>query len=143
MKKVAINKCFGGFDLSNEAIKMLVELKYNKPLYVYKQIEYEYENGIDKYVKTDINEKSLCLSFVTKDYGDTAENIADEDFVYKHNLHENREDKDLIYVIETLGDRASGQFGNLKVVEIPDDVKYEIDDYDGIESIHEIHRVWK
>jgi len=28
------------------------------------------------------------------------------------------------------------------VVDIPDDIEYEIDDYDGIESVHEAHRSW-
>lgn len=30
-----------------------------------------------------------------------------------------------------------------KVVEIPDDVRWKITDYDGIEQIEEIHRVWR
>ena len=30
----------------------------------------------------------------------------------------------------------------LKIVEIPDDVEWFIDDYDGIETIHERHRTW-
>jgi hypothetical protein len=33
--------------------------------------------------------------------------------------------------------------GALKVVSIPDDVEWVMDDYDGIESIHEKHRVWR
>ena len=30
----------------------------------------------------------------------------------------------------------------LKIVEIPDGVEWEIDDYDGVETIHEVHRTW-
>ena len=31
---------------------------------------------------------------------------------------------------------------NDKIIEIPDDIEWEIDNYDGIESIHEKHRSW-
>ena len=43
---------------------------------------------------------------------------------------------------ETLGEKANTRFSDLKIVEIPDGVDYEIDEYDGIESIHEKHRSW-
>lgn len=48
----------------------------------------------------------------------------------------------LIKAVEALGKEASGDCSNLKVIEIPDDVDYEIDEYDGIESVHEKHRSW-
>jgi len=53
-----------------------------------------------------------------------------------------RTSKYLVAAVEKLGNKASGKLANLKVVEIPDDVEYEIDDYDGSESIHEKHRIW-
>lgn len=54
----------------------------------------------------------------------------------------NRDDPFLIQTVEELGDAADGIHAELKIVEIPDDVKWEIHDYDGIETIHEVHRVW-
>jgi hypothetical protein len=54
----------------------------------------------------------------------------------------NRTDPDLISAVETLKDEANGRFAKLKVVEIPDGVEWEIDDYDGVETIHEKHRSW-
>jgi len=48
----------------------------------------------------------------------------------------------LIQTIETLGDDASGSLSSLKVVEIPDDVKWQIQEYDGIEWVAEQHRTW-
>ena len=48
----------------------------------------------------------------------------------------------LVEVIERLGSTGSGMFGSLKVVEIPDDVEWEIENYDGIETIREKHRIW-
>ena len=61
---------------------------------------------------------------------------------YKYSNDDLRTDPKLIECIETLGYQASGRFADLKVVEIPDDVEWEIDNYDGIETIHEVHRVW-
>jgi len=53
-----------------------------------------------------------------------------------------RTDPDLIAAVEALGDGANGQCAELKVVDIPDGIQYEIDDYDGIETIHEVHKSW-
>lgn len=61
---------------------------------------------------------------------------------FKYNDDKSRTDEKLIECIETLGDKANGQYSQLEVVEIPDDVDWEIDDYDGIETIHEKHRSW-
>lgn len=46
-----------------------------------------------------------------------------------------RADEDLIKVIEELGDEANTSFSNLTVVEIPDISFWEIDDYDGWETL--------
>jgi hypothetical protein len=48
----------------------------------------------------------------------------------------------LIQVVEELGEKASGRFADLKVVEIPDDVEWQIDEYDGLEWVSERHRTW-
>ena len=49
-----------------------------------------------------------------------------------------RNDSVLAEVVETLGDKASGIYSKLKVVEIPDDVTdWRIEEYDGWEHIAE------
>ena len=53
-----------------------------------------------------------------------------------------RNDQYLVRVVEEMGDEANGRFSELKVVDIPDDVEWQIDEYDGLESVHEVHRVW-
>lgn len=53
-----------------------------------------------------------------------------------------RNDADLVKVVEVLGDDVNDLTSKLEVVEIPDDVKYQIEEYDGYESIHEKHRRW-
>ncbi len=55
-----------------------------------------------------------------------------------------REDPVLIEAIKSLGtERASGRFAKLKIVRIPEDVKYTIEEYDGAEWIAEVHRTWE
>ena len=53
-----------------------------------------------------------------------------------------RKHNSLVVLVEEMGEAANGGFTKLKVVEIPDDVEYNIYDYDGMETIHEKHRSW-
>lgn len=53
-----------------------------------------------------------------------------------------RTDPDLVRVVEELGDEASGLYAGLSVVEIPDDVDWMIEEYDGQEWVAEKHRTW-
>jgi len=53
-----------------------------------------------------------------------------------------RSDSDLVAVIESLGEKANGFAASLKVVEIPEDVDWYIEEYDGNEWVAEKHRTW-
>jgi hypothetical protein len=53
-----------------------------------------------------------------------------------------RDDENLIAVVEKFEDRAWGKFAELSIVEIPDGVEWQIDEYDGIEWVAEKHRTW-
>lgn len=53
-----------------------------------------------------------------------------------------RDDYDLVTVVEGLGDKANGSHAKLKVVEIPADVEWDIGEYDGVEHVYEVHRTW-
>lgn len=67
--------------------------------------------------------------------------MIENNYFYYGNIE--RTDEDLVKVVETLGsEKASGRLSQLQVVEIPDDVVWELDEYDGIETVHEIHRSW-
>lgn len=66
-----------------------------------------------------------------------------DDFGYAYHDHYARTDAKLVECVETLGHGANGRYAELKVVEIPDDVEWEISYYDGLESVHEVHRVWE
>lgn len=49
-----------------------------------------------------------------------------------------RSDSDLIKVVEELGLDANDYLSKLKIVEIPDNIKWTIDEYDGLESIRQV-----
>lgn len=140
--KIAINKCYGGFDLSHKAIEMIMKRK-GLGCYKYKQTKYKFSDGVAEYTRLDDDdyESSLFIHYSTTDLGKKIEEIPNENYWYYGDLE--RTDEELISVIEELGEESSGSLGSVKVVEIPDDVDWEIEDYDGIESIHEKHRVWQ
>lgn len=55
---------------------------------------------------------------------------------------DDRSNPNLVKCVEELGSAAASTYASLKVIEIPDDVNWKIESYDGLESIHEVHRSW-
>jgi len=53
-----------------------------------------------------------------------------------------RDDPYLVKIVKELGMGANGAHSNLKLVEIPGDVKWHIGEYDGAEWVAEDHRTW-
>jgi len=50
---------------------------------------------------------------------------------------------DLIAAIEAVGvEKASGKLSLVVIVDIPDGMSWVIDDYDGMETVHERNRSW-
>jgi hypothetical protein len=88
--KIVINRCYGGFGLSDVALT-----------------RYKNESGND---------------------------------VSYWNIPRN--DAILVNIVEELGEDSWGGCAELKVVEIPDGIEWEIDEYDGIEWVAEAHRKW-
>lgn len=70
--------------------------------------------------------------------------LQNEDFgIESDNYLEWRTDPKLIAAIEKIGeDKASGELAKIRVLDIPDGIEWEIECYDGIESVHETHRSW-
>ena len=54
-----------------------------------------------------------------------------------------RDDPALVQVVKELGERSFGGHASLSVVEIPDDVEWQIEEYDGNEWVAEKHRTWR
>ncbi len=114
--KVVINSSYGTFALSVEAHTLYAKLKGYKLII----------DGDDHFCTFYKNEES-------------EENIIDD---WKFD----RSDPYLVQVVETLGEKSGhGKNCKLKVVEIPDDIKWYIDNRDqcGGEFIAEEHRTWK
>jgi hypothetical protein len=64
-------------------------------------------------------------------------------FAFKEPEPEIRTDPKLIECVKTLGSKkASGRCAQLKVVRVPDNIEWYIDNYDGLETVEEVHRTW-
>ena len=90
--KIVINICYGGFGLSEAALKRYAEIK-----------------GI-------------------------------KGEVYEYDIARNA--PALIQVLEELEELSQGKHAALKIVQIPDDVVWTINNYDGHEWVAEVHRTW-
>lgn len=144
--KVVINKCFGGYGLS---VKAILEIGKRKGLTFYPYIK-DYGKGKDVYVKCDENcRETYFVEFATEDNGPQ---VMIDDMKGKYDFGYpcfddyygdwSRTDPDVVAVVEELGERADGSFSSLAVVDIPDGVRFTIDEYDGMETIEEVHRSW-
>lgn len=116
--KVVINSCFGGFGLSDAAFEELL----NRKGVAWEKIINSYGSGYDYYEAGHLEEDEHYLSY--------------------RQFTENRADSDLVAVVEQMGKYINTPYSELKIVEIPDDVKWFIHEYDGLEHIAEVHRTW-
>jgi hypothetical protein len=140
--KVVKNICYGGFSLSQEAEKEYLKLK-GKEAFFYKQTKYKHIDEVNEYTRIDdLKDNYLFVSCLTVDLGETTDSLqyGDEEYFISSKIPRN--DPDLITVIEKLGEKANGSCAELSIIEIPDDIEWEIDEYDGLETIREKHRSW-
>jgi hypothetical protein len=116
--KIVINACHGGFGLSDAAFEKFLDRK---------GIAWEKQHRGD---------------YDWHEYYHAGHLGEDEHFLYSREMTEDRSDPDLVAVVEEMGKLAHGEYSVLKVVEIPDGVKWHISEYDGFEHIAEDHRTW-
>ena len=144
-KKVVINGCYGGFSLSHAAMMRYAELKGIK-LYGYVPKRDRHGNhDLDNYIPFEGNEEErfLCIHYTTKKLEEGTSKELNDHYFEGGNRDADRDDPDLVKVVEELGEKANGSCASLKIVEIPEDVKFVIEEYDGIEWVSEEHRTWQ
>ena len=131
--KVVINRCFGGFGLSRDALLRLARTPCE---HVVRHVPREYFGGKDGWEKefAEYQSRSPDSMFALVMDGDRI--LTDE------HRYGDRNCSHLVFVVEAMGDAANGQCAELEVVSIPDGVEFGIEEYDGVESIHENHRRW-
>ena len=122
MTKVVINTCYGGFGLSNEAFEELLNRK---------GIEFEKAP-----CKTEFRGKE-------NDYWHKGRVGEDDGYLWYYQFAEDRADPDLVAIVEKFGHNANSWASDLKIVEIPDDVDWYVEEYDGSEWVAEEHRTWR
>lgn len=121
MPKIVVNGCYGGFGLSEAAIIRYGEIKGINLV----KITSTYGEGDDTW---------------TSDHY-AVDGIDDGDhYFYCGDLA--RDDPVLVQVVEELGEDANDWAASLRIADVPDGVKWYIDDYDGIETVREEHRTW-
>ena len=131
--KVVINAEHGGFGLSDEAIERYVELS-NFNLYRHFDTEWKtisyYTVPYDEYEKVHKQDKR------------TGNYYASNALCWSYRDIE-RNDPLLVQVVEELGEKVNSRYSLLSIVDIPDDIEWTIDEYDGSEWVAEKHRTWR
>ena len=136
--KIVINTCYGGYNLSHEAMLQYCKLKNI-------EVWPELDSGFWVYwivspetrMPVGTHEEFYALPL--------AERVAYNNLYCAQSICRSdiaRNDPVLAQVVEQLGKAANGDCSNLKVVEVPDDVAWYISEYSGKERVAETHRVW-
>jgi len=118
MVKIVYNACYGGFSLSDEAIKLYAELKGIPMIFV---VDEKFTSFTHTYMMSE------------EDYDKASEEERSNFYFSGRDIPRN--DPHLAQVVEILGDRANGRCAELCITEFPKGTLYRIDDYDGCESV--------
>jgi len=170
--EVVINACYGGFSISPKAVKRYLELQDKKGYffssgYYANGKEYKYKPvDIDQLDSDRMGWVSCYTVPNPEEVSEGAPHKRREDYMVDGELDRESYEKDcdeynkkvdgihfdeygierndslLIQVIEELGEDADGAHAQLKIIDIPDDVEWHIEEYDGFEHIAENHRTW-
>lgn len=119
MAKIVINTCYGGFGLSDAAYKRLIEL--GVPC-------------VDQDGPHDSDARQICKCKPNP--------LSNNEYWGSYFVYGHRDDPALVQVVEEMGKASFGFCAKLLVVEIPDGIEWEIDEYDGSERVAEKHRTW-
>ncbi len=113
--ELVINRCYGGFSISRKAAEFMAERGSERA-----KKELEKSTGTPKRSK----------HWYGYGYVEGMEGGYD------------RADPLLVEAVRTLGREADGEHAKLGIVNIPDGMDWEIEEYDGIEHVSEAHDRW-
>jgi len=111
MTKIVYNGCFGGFGLSESAVRRYLEIK---------GIPFTEE-------KSEFSFRGVRFRIGTSVMGDA-------EYFYDFEIAD-RTDPILVQVVEELGDEASGDCAELCIRELEPGTKYRLQEYDGSEWV--------
>lgn len=136
--EVVINGCFGGFGLSEAGVRAYWKRK-GKQVHAYGR-----RPGTSYFdePKPDAFRLPEGEYFMPRDHPEFERY---NKWYSDHTLYDRdipRDDSDLVAVVKELGDAANDEYAKLRIVEIPDGVKWRIEEYDGNEHVAEEHRTW-
>lgn len=114
---IVINTCHGGFSLSKEAVLAYLEKA---------GIAYTLEPQRDRDTQNRLGSRII---------------VDDKEFYDRYDIP--RDDPALVNVVRQLGSKSWGEYAKLKIVKVPRDVDWYIEDYDGKEWVAEKHRTWR
>ena len=136
--EIVVNRRYGGFGLSVAAIKRYAELA---GITLYPHL-HEYDTPDAQSITWEHAEEvgmgltDLC--FATEECINADE--LDDHYWYHRDI--GRDDPHLVAVVRELGSDADGSHAKLNITEVPDDVEWKIEEYDGKEWVAETHRTW-
>lgn len=135
--KLVINQCYGGFSLSPQALKAWCDRK-GKPCFFF---AYDFKSHTYTPISMGAAKKTLMFHALSLEHpNDATEDARNDAYISPRDIPRN--DPDLVAVVEALGEAANGSYAALTIIEIPDDVEWEVSEYDGLEHIAEKHRTW-
>ncbi len=126
--KVVINKCFGGFGVSGKAMIQLLESNcgHTKTM------------TMKEYYGHEPTEDDLRFQRLMPDMFLPKQSLV---LIDEHDIDSARCCEHLVRVVETLKEESYGSYAKLMVIDIPI-TNYTIHEYDGMESVEEVHRSW-
>lgn len=141
--KIVINRCYGGFGLSHKGMTRYLELKR---ITVYPELSDIWESWeFYTYWLVPPEQRIEFPSADDKDQVSKEDYFALVELFNSQSLDDRsieRNDPALVQVVLEMGEECYGYSAELNVVDIPDDVEWDIEEYDGIEWVAEKHRVW-
>ena len=141
--KVVINRCFGGFSLSKEACQRYWDIK-GQQVWIEDDTKFLSFGLFTVWLvppedRLESKEGEAFYSMSIEERKAYNEKHSEQTWYYREL---DRNDPILVQMVEENSELYSGRCAELAVVEIPDGVDYEIEEYDGREHVAETHRTW-